>query len=139
PALVAQCRATYPHLEVVESDILGLDPGEVGTFDLVVVVGNVLIYLAEGTERAVLARIRSLLAPGGRVLAGFHPVDGPTNSRAYPPEELVADAEASGLRVDLRAGGYQLQPPEEGYAVWVLSRDDERPGARTHTTPFSDR
>ena len=85
-------------------------------------VGNVMVFLAEGTERAVLARLRDLLAPGGRMLVGFHPVGGPTTSRAYPPEEFAADAAAAGLRVDLRAGTYELHPPTEEYAVWVLSR-----------------
>jgi chemotaxis methyl-accepting protein methylase len=51
-----------------------------------VVVGNVLIFLAEDTERDVLAHLRSLLAPGGRILAGF-----------------------------------ELHPPNDDYAVWVLS------------------
>ncbi|MBB6628695.1 class I SAM-dependent methyltransferase [Nocardioides sp. KIGAM211] len=132
-ALVAQARRTYPDLEVVESDILGLSAdllagrGLPPTYDLVVCVGNVMIYLAEATERDVLARLRGLLAPGGRVLVGFHPVGGPTTSRTYPPAEFAADAEASGLRVDLRAGSYQLHPADEGYAVWVLSRADDGP------------
>lgn len=140
-ALVAQARRTYPDLEVLEADILGLTPellarhGLPTEVDLVVCVGNVMIYLAEGSERDVLARLRGLLAPGGRMLVGFHPVGGPTTSRSYPPAEFVADAEAAGLRVDLRAGSYQLHPPEDAYAVWVLSRsDDAAPG--THTTPF---
>lgn len=130
PALVAQARRTYPDLDVVEADILALDTGLLAArglpteFDLVVAVGNVMIYLAERTERQVLARLRSLLAPGGRMLVGFHPVGGPTTSRTYPPAEFAADAAAAGLRVDLRAGSYQLHPPEDGYAVWVLSRDD---------------
>jgi len=137
-ALVAQSRRTYPELEVVESDVLGVTADQLGLFDLVVCVGNVMIYLAEGTERAVLARLRSVLAPGGRVLVGFHPVDGPTTSRPYPPEEFVADAAAARLRVDLRAGTYQLHPPEDAYAVWVLSADDTVTAAVEHRTPFSD-
>jgi SAM-dependent methyltransferase len=130
PALVVQARRTYPTLDVVESDILGLSPellagrGLPTAYDLVVCVGNVMIFLAEGTERAVLTRLHDLLVPGGRLLVGFHPVGGPTTSREYPPEEFAADATAAGLRVDVRAGTYQLHPPEEGYAVWVLSRPD---------------
>lgn len=121
-ALVAQSRTTYPSLDVVEADILeaDLEPG----YDLVVLVGNVMVFLAEGSERDVLRRVRDLLAPGGRVLVGFHPVDGPATARDYPPEEFAADAEASGLRVDLRAGSYELHPPTPSYAVWLLSRDD---------------
>lgn len=141
-ALVAQSRRTYPDLDVLEADILALTPGLLAghglptEFDLVVCVGNVMIYLAEGTEREVLGRLRGLLGPGGRMLVGFHPVGGPTTSRSYPPAEFVADAEAAGLRVDLRAGSYQLHPPEEAYAVWVLSRADDGAVSSTHSTPF---
>ncbi|KRF35178.1 class I SAM-dependent methyltransferase [Nocardioides sp. Soil805] len=121
-ALVAQSRATYPDLAVQHADILtaSLDGG----FDLAVAVGNVMVFLAEDTERAVLARLRSLLAPTGRVLVGFHPVDGPATARDYPHEEFTADAVASGLRVDACFGSYELHPPSPAYAVWLLSRDD---------------
>ncbi|WP_171896993.1 class I SAM-dependent methyltransferase [Nocardioides marmotae] len=124
PALVEQARRTYPGLEVLEADVLALSPDDVGTFDLVVCVGNVLVFLAEGTERQVLARLRSLLRPGGRILAGFHLRGAPAAARHYPPEELVADAEAAGLRVDLRVGSYELHPANDEYAVWLLSAAD---------------
>jgi SAM-dependent methyltransferase len=128
-ALVAQSRRTYPDLAVIERDVLALDTATLADrggpteFDLVVCVGNVLVFLAEGTERRVLAHLASLLAPGGRVLAGFHLRGGPATARRYPPEELVADAAAAGLRVDLRAGSYELHPANDEYAVWLLSRD----------------
>jgi SAM-dependent methyltransferase len=129
-ALVAQSRATYPGLEVQHADILAA-PLAAG-FDLAVAVGNVMVFLAEDTERAVLARLRSLLAPTGRVLVGFHPVDGPASARDYLHEEFAADAVASGLRVDACFGSYELHPPSPAYAVWLLSRDD----APTTTTSF---
>lgn len=134
PALVAQSHRTYPDLEVLAADILGVDAARLAArgwpteFDLAVLVGNVMVFLAEGTERAVLRRVRDLLAPRGRVLVGFHPVDGPAAARDYDPDEFVADAEAAGLRVDLRAGTYELHPPAHGYAVWVLSRSDAPAG-----------
>ncbi|CAB4702653.1 MAG: methyltransferase domain-containing protein [Actinobacteria bacterium] len=121
PDLVAQSRSTYPDLEVVEADVLALDPAVCGRFDLVVCVGNVLVFLADGTERRVLTHLASLLAPGGRVLAGFHLRGGPTSARRYPPEEFVADVEASGLVVHQRFGTYELHPPTDDYAVWVLA------------------
>lgn len=125
PALVEQSRRTYPDLPVLHSDFLDADPRDLGgDHDLVVLVGNVMVFLAEGTEREVLRRVRGLLAPGGRVLVGFHPVGGPATARDYPPEEFAADVDASGLRVDLRAGSYELHPPADDYAVWVLARDD---------------
>lgn len=117
--LVAQSRRTYLELDVEETDVLAFDTEE--RFDLVVLVGNVMVYLAEGTERAVLSKVRSLLAPGGRALIGFHLTGGPSTARVYPVAEFVADVEASGLVVEHRFGTYELHPANEEYAVWVLS------------------
>jgi SAM-dependent methyltransferase len=119
-SLVAQSRATYPDLEVQHADILAATLE--GVFDLVVAVGNVMVFLAEDTERAVLARLRSLLAPRGRVLVGYHLLDGPVPARDYPPHEFVEDAAAAGLRVEARFGSYELHPPSPAYAVWLLAR-----------------
>ncbi|WP_323791710.1 class I SAM-dependent methyltransferase [Nocardioides sp.] len=128
PPLVAQSRATYPDLSVVEADAVMLTPerlaagGHPTSYDLVVCVGNVMILLAEGTERQVLTRLATLLAPGGRILVGFHVAGGgPDFARHYSPAEFTADVEASGLQVDLHAGSYELHPPTDEYAVWVLS------------------
>ncbi|SFC88380.1 Methyltransferase domain-containing protein [Nocardioides terrae] len=127
PTLVEQSLRTYPHLPVVPLDILSLTPealasrGGPAEFDVIVCVGNVMIYLAEDSEVAVLTRLRELLAPGGRILVGFHLTDGPSTARVYPPDEFVADATAAGLRVDLRAGSYELHPANDEYAVWLLS------------------
>ena len=121
-ALRAQSRATYPDLGVLPHEALALDPDELGTFDLVVVVGNVMVYLGEDTERRVLERVRDLLAPTGRVLVGFHLTALKAGSRTYPADEFVADATASGLRVVHRFGSYELHEPVDDYAVWVLAR-----------------
>lgn len=121
-ALVEQTRRTYPGLPVRESDVLDLRPADVGSFDLVVCVGNVMLFLAEGTERRVLRTFAELLADRGRILVGFNLTDLAINARAYPPEEFEVDAAAAGLRVDLRAGSYDLRPPSAAYAVWLLAR-----------------
>ena len=118
-ALREQSLATYADLQVLPHQ--ALDIGDLEPFDLVVAVGNVLIYLGEDTERDVLAHLRSLLAPGGRILAGFHLHGTKNGSRVYPAEEFVADAAAAGLTVDWRFGSYELHPPNDEYAVWVLS------------------
>lgn len=133
-ALVEQARATYDGIDLLHGDVLELGEGLLAEqlFDLVVVVGNVMVFLAEGTERQALSLLRSRLAPGGRVLVGFHLVGGPEHARSYAPEEFVADVEASGLRVDARFGSYELHPPSEEYAVWVLSAAD----ASTPTTKW---
>ncbi len=126
--LVEQCRATYPDLAVLEADAVLLTPdrlaadGHPTAYDLVVCVGNVMVLLAEDTEREVLSRLAALLAPGGRILVGFHVAGGgPDFARHYSPAEFAADVEASGLRIDLHAGSYELHPPSDEYAVWVLS------------------
>ncbi|KGN38585.1 class I SAM-dependent methyltransferase [Knoellia subterranea] len=129
-SLVAQAEATYPGLGLLPLDILETTPevleahGRPTAYALVVAVGNVFILLAEGTEQRALRTLRDLLAPGGRMLIGFHLSAGPAGSRTYAPEEFVADATAAGLTVDLRAGSYELHPANEEYAVWLLSRDD---------------
>jgi SAM-dependent methyltransferase len=121
-ALRAQSATTYPDLEVLPHQALELDPTRLGLFDLVVVVGNVMVYLGEGTERAVLRRVRDLLAPAGRAVVGFHLTAVKAGSRTYPPDEFVADAASAGLRVVHRFGSYELHEPVDDYAVWVLER-----------------
>jgi SAM-dependent methyltransferase len=121
-ALRAQSRATYPSLEVLPHQALALDPEEVGVFDLVVVVGNVMVYLGEDTERRVLERVRDLLGPAGRAVIGFHLTALKAGSRTYPAEEFVADVTAAGLRVVHRFGSYELHEPNDEYAVWILTR-----------------
>jgi SAM-dependent methyltransferase len=119
PALREQSRATYGDLPVLPHEALAIPALE--PFDLIVAVGNVFIYLGEGTERAVLAHLRTLLAPGGRILAGFHLSGTKVGSRTYPADEFVTDAAAAGLAVDWRFGSYELHAPDDDYAVWVLS------------------
>ncbi|MFJ3501722.1 class I SAM-dependent methyltransferase [Streptomyces sp. NPDC090135] len=119
-ALVRQARETYPGLPIQERDILDLGPDD-GPFDLVVCVGNVMVYLAEGTERAALHAMRDVLGENGRILIGFHLQDRPPHAHAYTAAEFEADLEAVGLRVDLRAGTYQLRPANQAYGVWILS------------------
>jgi len=123
-ALRAQSESTYPDLRVLPHQALELDPGQLGRFDLVVLVGNVMVFLGEGTERRVLERVRDLLAPTGRATIGFHLQAVRAGSRTYPAEEFVADAQAAGLRVVHRFGSYELHEPNDEYAVWVLERDD---------------
>lgn len=129
PALVADAAARYPDLPMVETDLLALSPallaerGLPTAFDLVVLVGNVIVLAAPETETRMLATLGALLTEGGRILVGFHPVDSPASSaRPYPFEEFAADAAAAGLRVQHRFGTYELAPPADDYVVAVLAR-----------------
>ena len=124
PALVAQARATYPGLSIEQRDILSLGAAD-GPFDLVVCVGNVMVYLAEGTDRQALAAMGSVLGPQGRILVGFHLQDPPPHARHYTAAAFEADAEAAGLRVEQRFGSYDLRAPGEEYGVWILGPASE--------------
>lgn len=131
--LVARSGRTHPGLPVVESDLGSLTPERLGAqhrpraYDLVVAVGNVLVFLADGTERVVLGRLAALLAPYGRILVGLDLIGRPAGSRVYPVAELITDAASVGLVVELHAGTYDLRPPSGDYAVLVLVRNADSP------------
>lgn len=126
-ALVAEAAARYPQLPMITTDLLALTPEILkarqlpAAFDLIVLVGNVIVLVAPDTERRVLTTLRELLAPGGRILVGFHPVGGHGASRTYPYAEFEADAAAVGLTVQHRFGTYELDPPSDEYVVAVLT------------------
>lgn len=127
-SLVAVAAERYPDLPMVTTDLLALTPALLKdhdlptSFDLIVLVGNVIVLLAPQTERQLLAGLRELLATDGRVLVGFHPVGGHGSSRDYPFDEFADDAAAVGLTVQYRFGTYELDPPSEDYVVAVLAR-----------------
>jgi SAM-dependent methyltransferase len=126
PDLVARSHRLFPDVPVVGADILELTPamlerrGRPTEYDVVVAVGNVMIYLAEDTEVRALTALAGVLAPEGRVLVGFDPVKGPRTSRDYPVERFRGDAEAAGLVVQHEFGSYDLAPPGGDYVVAVL-------------------
>jgi SAM-dependent methyltransferase len=128
PDLVAMAAEHHPDLPMLRSDILALTPdrlAEAGlptSFDLVVLVGNVIVLIAPDTEQQVLRTLAALLADGGRMLVGFHITRMHGSARDYPFEEFRADVEAAGLRVQHRFGSYDLAPADDAYCVAVLSR-----------------
>ncbi len=127
PDLIARSRRRFPDVPVVEADILGLTPemlaehGRPSAYDLVVLVGNVLPYLAEETEVRALRTLAGLLVAQGRILVGFHPDRGPRMSRDYPLAEFRGHVARAGLAVQHVFGGYDLAPPGPDYVVAVLT------------------
>ncbi|RNL80972.1 class I SAM-dependent methyltransferase [Nocardioides marmorisolisilvae] len=128
PELVERAARLFPGLPMLTSDLLALTPaslaatGHDGGFDLIVLVGNVIVFAAEDTEPQLLASLRDLLADGGRILVGFHPVRMHGNARDYPFDAFAADVGAAGLAVQHRFGTYELHPPADDYVVAVLTR-----------------
>jgi SAM-dependent methyltransferase len=70
PAMLAAARAKAPDLDWHQADLA--QPLALGRrFDTVLLAGNVLIFVAPGTEGAVIANLAGLLVPGGRLVAGY--------------------------------------------------------------------
>lgn len=103
PMLITAGQRQYAGLPLAELDLLALSPS-LGEFDLIVAAGNVMVYLDPGSERAVVAAMASVLAPGGRAVFGF------ATDRDYSISGLDADADAAGWVLEGRFGTWQLDP-----------------------------
>ncbi|MET7962321.1 class I SAM-dependent methyltransferase [Micromonospora zamorensis] len=121
PALVAAARADYPGPTWLVADLAELDLpalGEAEPFDAAVLAGNVLAFVAVGTEPEVLRRIAAHLRPDGVLTVGFG------TERGYPLTAFDADAVAAGLRVEQRFATWDLRPwrDDAPFAVSILRR-----------------
>ena len=122
--LIDIARDRYPGPLFLTSDLLALTPdalvavGGPASFDVIVLAGNVMVYLAPGTERDVLRALGGLVVPGGAIVTGFH------TDREYPVPALDEDAAAVELAVEHRFATWHLAPwvPEADWAVTVLRR-----------------
>ncbi len=120
--LVAAGRQWYPGVSYLISDLLTLDAGllrEAGapdSFDLIALPGNVMVFVAPGTERGVLNNLAGFLKPGGRIVLGF------ATDRHYGVRDLDDDAAALGLVTEHRFSTWDLAPwrPDASWVVTVL-------------------
>lgn len=124
PGLISIAQSRYPGAHFQVADVLSLDadllvaadgPAE---FDVVVLAGNVLVYVASGTERDVLAALSALVVPGGRLVAGF------ATDRDYTISDLDSDALSLDLAVEHRFATWHLDPwrDDADWAVTILRR-----------------
>ncbi|MFI2650151.1 MULTISPECIES: bifunctional 2-polyprenyl-6-hydroxyphenol methylase/3-demethylubiquinol 3-O-methyltransferase UbiG [Micromonospora] len=121
PALVEAARADHPGPRYLVADLAELDlatQDEPEPFDAAVIAGNVMVFVASGTERAVLARVAAHVRPDGLVVVGFD------TRRGYPVAEFDADAVAAGLRLEHRFATWDLRPwhDDAEWAVTVLRK-----------------
>lgn len=121
PLLIEAAQGDHPDGTWLVGDLAELDLPAWGVsepVDIAVMAGNVLTFVAPDTEVEVLRRIGQALTPDGRLVLGFGA------GRGYPFEQLSADAEAAGLRIDHRFSTWDLRPfgPESEFLVAVLSR-----------------
>ncbi len=112
-AMLDVARRKAPALTWVRADLSTLDLAR--RFELVVMAGNVLLFVAPGTEAAVLERLASHLVPGGHLVAGFSLGSGLTLA------SYDAMAGAAGLTLGARFATWERAPFVEGgdYAVSV--------------------
>ena len=99
-----------------DADLATLDLPE--RFDLVVAAGNVVVFLAEGTEQEVLRRLAAHLVPGGLLVSGWR------------TDRLAAQA------YDRLAAGAGLEPVER-WSTWDRDpwRDDADWCVAVHRRP----
>jgi SAM-dependent methyltransferase len=119
--MLAAARAKAPEICWLEGDLADLSdlPGvRDDEFDLIVLAGNVMIFLHPGTEGRVLGQLTGRLAPGGLMVAGFQLRRG-----RISPAEYDRLAEAAGLTPVARWSTWDRQPFVGGdYAVSVHQR-----------------
>ena len=122
-SMLDTARAKAPSMQWILADLALWDPSGAGAgFDIVVMAGNVMIFVAPGTEAAVLERVVAATAPGGLVIAGFQ-----LRPDRLTLETYDACAEQAGLSLLARYGTWDQQPFDGGdYAVSV-----HRHGARS--------
>jgi SAM-dependent methyltransferase len=105
--MLSTARRKAPELEWHHADLATIHLGRV--FEVVLLAGNVMIFLSPGSESAVVANLVRHLAPSGALIAGF----------SLRPGQLTVD-QYDGLAA---AAGLSL---EERWSTW--DRDPWRPG-----------
>jgi SAM-dependent methyltransferase len=119
PQLVDAARADHPGPVWLVADLAELDlaaAGEPEPFDAAVIAGNVMPFLAPGTEQAVLTRLAAHLRDDAVVVVGFG------LDRGYALSDFDAHAAGAGLRFEHRFATWDLRPwrDDAPFAVTVL-------------------
>lgn len=119
--LIAAAEEDHPGPTWLVGDLAELNltaAGQQHPFDAAVMAGNVMAFLAQGTERAVLSNIAAQLRPDGFAVIGFG------TDRGYPLAQFDADLQAVGFPLEHRFATWDLRPwtPDAAFAVNVLRR-----------------
>jgi 2-polyprenyl-3-methyl-5-hydroxy-6-metoxy-1,4-benzoquinol methylase len=119
PVLIEAARIDHAGPTWLVGDLAELDlpaAGEPEQFDGAVLAGNVIVFVAPGTEVDVLTRVAAHVRPGGFVIVGFH------INRHLSLDEFDRAVAAAGLRIDHRFATWDLVRwhSEADFAVTVL-------------------
>jgi 2-polyprenyl-3-methyl-5-hydroxy-6-metoxy-1,4-benzoquinol methylase len=118
PHLIDVAREDFPDVSWQVGDLGEMDLrepwGSQKLFDLVIMAGNVMTFVATDERVRVLERIRAHMFDDARFVCGFGA------GRGYGFEEFLADAESAELGLSLRLGTWDLRPPSDDFLVAVL-------------------
>ena len=119
-AMIETARVKAPGLAWVHGDLADprLDFGR--TFDVVVMAGNVLIFVPSGSEERVIANAARWLHPGGLLVTGYS-----LQPDGFDPRRHDALAARSGLQLQGRWSTWDRLPfsARDRYAVAVHRRE----------------
>ncbi len=119
-SMLEVARLNAPQLEWRLEDLATSDLQD--GFDLVVAAGNVLVYLAEGTEVEALRRMAQALVPGGLLVSGWRTERAAADGRpALPVASYDRWVSEVGLEPVARHATWQGAPwaPEADWCVAV--------------------
>jgi SAM-dependent methyltransferase len=119
PVLIDAATHDHPGPTWLVQDLTELDlasAGEPEPFDAVVVAGNVLAFVAAGTELAVFAHLAAHLREDGFIITGLG------TDRGYAIANFDQDAASAGLVVESRFATWDLRPwrDDASFAVTIL-------------------
>lgn len=122
PALIEAAAADQPGPTWLVGDLSELDLPARGIdekFDAIVCAGNVMVFLAPGTEAQVLSRLAAHLKDDAPLVVGFH------TNRHLTLDAFDAAVADAGLRLDLRLATWDVRPwtPEADWAVSILRKN----------------
>jgi 2-polyprenyl-3-methyl-5-hydroxy-6-metoxy-1,4-benzoquinol methylase len=113
PVLIAAAEEDHPGPTWLVADLAELELDE-EPFDAALIAGNVMVFVAIGTEADVLAHVAAHVKPDGVVVVGFD------LDLHYTRAAFDADLEKAGLRVEQRFATWDLRPFDDGdYAVTI--------------------
>ena len=117
-AMLVTARRKAPRVDWRLADLATVDLG--GSFDAIVMAGNVMIFLTPGSEPAVVANMARHLTPGGLLIAGFQIIPNKLTIERY--DEI---ASLAGLVVAERWSTWDRDSwdASHDYAVSVHRRD----------------
>ena len=119
PLLIEAAQQDHPGARWCVGDLAELDlpaQGIDAPFDAAVLAGNVMTFVAAGTEAEVLRRVGEHVVADGIVVVGFG------TDRGYSLESFDEDVRSAGLKVEQRFATWDLRPWSDsaGFAVSVL-------------------